>query len=61
TAADRAAAIELALRAIDAIRIEGIKTNLPFLRKVLLSPEFRAGDVHTGLAPQIAKAPNAVT
>ncbi|MGE0805629.1 MAG: acetyl/propionyl/methylcrotonyl-CoA carboxylase subunit alpha [Burkholderiaceae bacterium] len=61
TATDRASAIELALRAIDATRIEGVKTNLPFLRKVLQSSEFRAGDVHTGLAAQIAKAPAATT
>jgi len=35
--------------ALDETRIEGVKTNIDFVRKVLASPEFEAGEVHTGL------------
>ncbi len=49
----RDAAIERLLQAIDASVIEGVKHNLPFVRRVLDSPEFRAGQVHTGLAAEI--------
>ncbi len=34
-------------------RIEGVKTNLPFLRKVLAHSDFASGGVHTGLAADI--------
>src|SRR5690606_17598810 len=50
---DRAAAIERLIGAIDATVIEGVKHNLPFVRKVLDSEAFRAGRVHTGLAAQV--------
>ena len=54
-AADRPAAIRKALEAVRAFRIEGLKTNLPFLAAVLESPEFAAGAVHTGLAAEITQ------
>lgn len=50
----REAAIDRLLQAVDACVIEGVKHNLPFVRRVLDSPEFRAGHVHTGLAAEIA-------
>jgi acetyl-CoA carboxylase, biotin carboxylase subunit len=30
-----------------------VKTNIAFVRQVLLSPEFAAGDVHTGLGAEV--------
>ena len=54
-AADRPMAIEKAAQAARAFRIEGVKTNLPFLIAALESPEFVAGEVHTGLAAVITQ------
>ncbi|RZL66324.1 MAG: biotin carboxylase [Variovorax sp.] len=50
---NRDAAIERLLHAINESVIEGVKHNLPFVRRVIDSPEFRAGQVHTGLAAAI--------
>jgi acetyl-CoA carboxylase biotin carboxylase subunit len=52
-AEDRAQAIEHLTAALDATVIEGVKHNIPFVRKMLGSAEFRCGDVHTGLATTI--------
>jgi acetyl-CoA carboxylase biotin carboxylase subunit len=61
-AATRAEAIARLAEALDATVIEGVKTNIPFVRQVLLSPEFSAGDVRTGLGPEIlARAKAAAT
>jgi acetyl-CoA carboxylase biotin carboxylase subunit len=49
----RAEAIARLLEALDATVIEGVKTNIPFIRQVLRSPEFVAGDVHTGLGIEV--------
>lgn len=35
-------------RALDEYRLEGITTNIPFLRAVLDHPEFERGELHTG-------------
>ncbi len=51
--ATRAQAIARLVDALDATVIEGVKTNIPFARQVLLSPEFVAGEVHTGLGAQV--------
>jgi acetyl/propionyl-CoA carboxylase alpha subunit len=51
--ATRAQAIERLLGALDATVIEGVKTNIDFVRQVLQSPEFIAGGVHTGLGGQV--------
>jgi acetyl-CoA carboxylase biotin carboxylase subunit len=40
--------------ALRATEISGLKTNLPFLLKILASAEFRAGEVHTGLVGALA-------
>ncbi len=45
--ADRHAAIERMLVALDAIAIEGVETNTAFLRRTIAHPAFRAGDVRT--------------
>ncbi len=46
--ADRRAAIERMDRALADFRIEGVATNIGFLRKILGHPAFRAGDTSTG-------------
>ncbi len=45
----RAEAVARLLGALDDTVVEGVKTNIDFVRKVLQSPEFAAGEVHTGL------------
>ena len=45
--ASRDAAIERSLELLDSVRIEGLQTNLRFLRQVLRHPSFRAGALHT--------------
>jgi acetyl-CoA carboxylase biotin carboxylase subunit len=42
-AADRAAAIEAARSALDALVVEGVRTTIPFHRRVLADPQFRSG------------------
>ena len=41
---------------LGAFEVVGIKTNIPFVLKALANEEFRAGRVHTGLVPLIAKS-----
>jgi acetyl-CoA carboxylase biotin carboxylase subunit len=50
---DRGEAIKKLLAALDEFEIEGVKTNIEALRVFLASDEFRQGDVHTGLVPQL--------
>jgi 3-methylcrotonyl-CoA carboxylase alpha subunit len=50
--ATREAAAERLLEGLAAIAIEGVETNLAFLRRVLAHPAFRAGEVHTGFIDQ---------
>lgn len=45
---DRAEAIAKMRRALDEFIIEGIKTTIPFHKKVLNDPDFIKGDVNTG-------------
>ncbi len=44
---NREAALSAMGAALDGFRIEGLKTNIGFLRKVLVHPEFRAGNSFT--------------
>ncbi|KFG92544.1 urea carboxylase [Burkholderia paludis] len=44
---DRAAAIDAMARALDETRLSGITTNLDYLRRIVASEGFRAGDVST--------------
>jgi acetyl-CoA carboxylase biotin carboxylase subunit len=46
-------AIEKLLCALDEFEIDGVKTNLDALRILLTAEEFQAGDVHTGLVPEV--------
>jgi len=52
----REAAMDKLADALSSFEITGIKTNIPFVLKALANDDFRAGNVHTGLAPIIAKA-----
>lgn len=52
-AATRDAAIALLLEALEATVVEGVKTNIPFIRQVLQSPDFSRGHVHTGLGAEV--------
>lgn len=44
---DRGAAIETMLAALAGTIVEGVKTNLPFLARIIGSEDFRAGRIHT--------------
>jgi acetyl-CoA carboxylase biotin carboxylase subunit len=48
----RAQALTRMARALDACVIEGVRTTLPFLRRVIAHPEFAAGRVDTQMAEQ---------
>jgi acetyl-CoA carboxylase biotin carboxylase subunit len=45
---DRPSAIRRARRCLDEIVIEGPRTNIPFLRRLMDSAEYRTGEVDTG-------------
>jgi acetyl/propionyl-CoA carboxylase alpha subunit len=44
---DRAAAIETMGGALQGITVEGVKTNIPFLQRILAGDDFAAGRIHT--------------
>ncbi|HHK42289.1 MAG TPA: acetyl-CoA carboxylase biotin carboxylase subunit [Planctomycetaceae bacterium] len=46
--ASRGEAIRRMRRALEEYRLEGITTNIPFLRKLMDHPDFVAGNLHTG-------------
>ncbi|WP_149264904.1 acetyl/propionyl/methylcrotonyl-CoA carboxylase subunit alpha [Actinomadura sp. K4S16] len=52
---DRRHALARARAALDALRIEGPPTNLPFLREVLDRPEFADGTYDTGLVVRMRR------
>ena len=45
---DRPAAIRRARRCLDEMVIEGPRTNIPFLRRIINNPDFIRGDFDTG-------------
>ena len=49
-------AIDLLERALAEFRIEGIKTNIPFVMHVLADADFRTGRVSTGMASRVLAA-----
>jgi acetyl-CoA carboxylase biotin carboxylase subunit len=49
----REVALSRARRALDEYVVEGIKTNIPFLRRVIADPRFQAGKYDTRLVDQI--------
>ena len=57
TGATREITLRRALRALDEYVIEGIKTNIPFHRRVLATPAFQAGGYDTRIVEQILNPP----
>jgi acetyl-CoA carboxylase, biotin carboxylase subunit len=57
TGATRDITLRRALRALDEYVIEGIKTNIPFHRRVLAHPGFQAGQYDTRIVEQILNPP----
>lgn len=53
---DRSEAIQRMRRALDEYFIAGIKTTIPFFKRLLESPEFLAGDLDTGLLDRMLAA-----
>ncbi len=49
---ERDVAIEKMLAALDEFRIEGIVTNIPFLKRVLTHPTYLGGRTHTGFVDE---------
>jgi acetyl-CoA carboxylase biotin carboxylase subunit len=45
---DRAQAIRRMVRALEEYRLDGITTNISFLRRLMQHPGFEAGELHTG-------------
>jgi acetyl-CoA carboxylase biotin carboxylase subunit len=54
---DRAEAVERLADALARYRIEGVKTTLPLHRRILASPAFRAGAVHTRFLEEGVQGP----
>ena len=50
---DRPAALRRARRCLDEMVIEGIRTNIPFLRRIVSNPAFIAGDFDTGFVGRL--------
>lgn len=58
TAEDRPAAIAKLRTALHEFRVEGIATNIPFLRRLVESEEYQSGDVDTSFVPRfLAEVP----
>jgi acetyl-CoA carboxylase biotin carboxylase subunit len=50
---DRAAAIRRARRCLDEMVVEGPRTNIPFLRRIINHPDFIRGDFDTGFVGRL--------
>lgn len=50
---NREHALRRLLAALDEFRVEGISTTIPFIQKILQTPDFSSGNVHTRLLEQI--------
>jgi acetyl-CoA carboxylase biotin carboxylase subunit len=50
---DRAASLRRARRCLDEMVIEGIRTNIPFLRRIINHPDFVRGDFDTGFVGRL--------
>ncbi|MBS1724935.1 MAG: acetyl-CoA carboxylase biotin carboxylase subunit [Armatimonadetes bacterium] len=49
---DRPSAVRLLQVALDEFHVEGIKTNIPFLRRLCAHPDYVSGQVDTGFVPR---------
>jgi acetyl-CoA carboxylase biotin carboxylase subunit len=54
---DRLSALDLLFDALGEFRVEGVKTNIGFLRALLRHGPFLEGRVHTTMAEELVKAP----
>jgi acetyl-CoA carboxylase, biotin carboxylase subunit len=54
---DRPTAIARMVQALSELKIGGVRTNVGFLRRILLSPAFQSGDYSTELIPSLLAAP----
>ncbi len=54
---DRPAAIRRARRCLDEMVIEGIRTNIPFLRRIVNNPDFIRGEFDTGFVGRLLAPP----
>ncbi|MCW5605734.1 MAG: biotin carboxylase, partial [Burkholderiales bacterium] len=52
-AATREKAIDELAYALENFEIQGLKHNIPAVVAILRSGQFRAGEVHTGLIPEV--------
>ena len=52
---NRSQAIDRLIEALEGFEIRGVKNNIPAVLAILRSEPFRAGDVHTGLIPEVLK------
>jgi acetyl-CoA carboxylase, biotin carboxylase subunit len=50
---DRRSAIKRARRCLDEMVIEGPRTNIPFLRRIINHPDFIKGDFDTGFVARM--------
>jgi acetyl-CoA carboxylase biotin carboxylase subunit len=60
-APDRASAVANLRRAIAAVRVDGVHTNLSFHEAVLADPEFQAGGFDTGFVARLLERRTAMT
>lgn len=58
TAETREAAVRKLQTALQEFEVGGIQTNIPFLRKLVASKEYVAGDFHTGFVPAFLQEQN---
>ncbi len=58
---DREQAINRLLRALHEYFVGGIKTNTSLFRRILMDPDFRAGDIDTGFLDRLLKKPSEET
>ena len=56
----REAAVAKLQTALHEFHVEGVQTNIPFLRRLVASPEYMSGDVDTGFVPRFLAPEEAV-
>ena len=55
TGSDRQDAIDRLRTALQEMQVGGIKTNIPFIQRLIEEPAFQSGDFHTGTVPELMK------
>jgi acetyl-CoA carboxylase biotin carboxylase subunit len=58
TAENRDAAVKKLQTALAEFEVGGIATNIPFLRRLIASPQYVSGDFHTGFVPAFLQETN---